>query len=224
VTAASPVPERRRSRPGSLERPVNARLYRGTWLLVGLPLLLLAFSVARPPALQAPNLPPAFDASQAASLATDLASNYPERQPGTPGATGAAAWFRRQLQPYGFHVRSERFTATIAARDKPDLTHRLEQLVAPPGFTGRAPGGPSRWSTERSGEWQPLRPELVVEVRYDQVTDRRFRHGTTLLRWRPDKAPRQCTFDQLPAAAGDGALSLLEQNPSGIASSLRSSQ
>jgi hypothetical protein len=116
VTAASPVPERRRSRPGSLERPVNARLYRGTWLLVGLPLLLLAFSVARPPALQAPNLPPAFDASQAASLATDLASNYPERQPGTPGATGAAAWFRRQLQPYGFHVRSERFTATIAGR------------------------------------------------------------------------------------------------------------
>jgi ATP-dependent DNA ligase len=101
------------------------------------------------------------------------------------------------------------FTATLPARDKPELTRRLEALVEPPGFTGRAPGGPSRWSTERSGEWQPLRPELVVEVRYDQVTDARFRHGTTFLRWRPDKAPRQCTFDQLPAP-GDGALTLLK--------------
>src|SRR6266516_5913528 len=106
VTAASPAPERRRSRPGSLERPVNARLYRGTWLLVGLPLLLLAFSVARPSALQAPNLPPAFDGSTAASLATDLAARYPDRTPGSPGAKGAAVWFRRELQPYGFDVRS----------------------------------------------------------------------------------------------------------------------
>ncbi len=116
MTAASPAPERRRPRPGSLERPVNARLYRGTWLLVGLPLLLLAFSVARPAALQAPNLPPAFDASQTASIATDLASNYPHREPGTPGARDAAAWFRRQLHPYGFAVHAERFTATIEGR------------------------------------------------------------------------------------------------------------
>src|SRR5690349_9518063 len=110
VTAASPAPERRRSRPGSLERPINARLYRGTWLLVGLPLLLLAFSVARPSALQAPSLPPAFEGSTAASLATDLASEYPDRRPGGTGARGAAAWFRRQLQPYGFDVRNERFS------------------------------------------------------------------------------------------------------------------
>src|SRR5262249_53242872 len=116
VTAASPAHERRRSRPGSLERPVNARLYRGTWLLVGLPLLLLAFSVARPPALQAPKLPAAFDGPTAASLATDLASNYPDRRPGTPGARGAAAWFRKALEPYGFDVRSERFTETINGR------------------------------------------------------------------------------------------------------------
>jgi hypothetical protein len=113
---APPASERRRSRPGSLERPVNARLYRGTWLLVGLPLLLLAFSVARPSALQAPNLPPAFDPAAAASLATDLATRYPDRTSGTPGATGAAAWFRRELEPYGFDVRSERFTATIRGR------------------------------------------------------------------------------------------------------------
>ena len=117
MTAASPAPERRRSRPGSLERPVNARLYRGIWLLVALPLLLLAFSVAEPPALHAQSgLPPAFAAGQAASLARDLASSYPDREPGTPGARGAAAWFRRQLEPYGFDVHADPFTATIAGR------------------------------------------------------------------------------------------------------------
>ncbi|TGX41651.1 ATP-dependent DNA ligase [Sphingomonas naasensis] len=89
------------------------------------------------------------------------------------------------------------FTSAIAAADRPELTTRLEALIAPPGFTGDAPGGPSRWSTERSAEWQPLRPELVAEVRYDHVTGRRFRHGTGFLRWRPDKAPRQCTMAQL---------------------------
>ena len=90
MTAASPAPERRRSRPGSLERPINARLYRGTWLLVGLPLLLLAFSVARPSALPAPNLPPAFDGSQAAALANDLASvRSPLHE--RPGATSASS-------------------------------------------------------------------------------------------------------------------------------------
>ena len=74
--------------------------------------------------------------------------------------------------------------------------------VAPPGFTGDAPGGPSRWSTERTAAWEPLKPELVAEVRYDHVTGDRFRHGTKFLRWRPDKAPKQCTFDQLrPEAA-----------------------
>jgi len=89
------------------------------------------------------------------------------------------------------------FTASIPARDRKTLTRHLRRLQGGPGFTGKAPGGPSRWSTERSGEWCPIRPELVVEVRYDQVTDGRFRHGTRLLRWRPDKAPRQCTDEQL---------------------------
>ena len=94
------------------------------------------------------------------------------------------------------------FTATLHDFDRKALTGQLEALIMPPGFTGNAPGGPSRWSTERSGEWQPLRPELVVEVRYDHVTGGRFRHGTRLLRWRPDKAPGQCTFEQMaPAAA-----------------------
>jgi ATP-dependent DNA ligase len=93
------------------------------------------------------------------------------------------------------------FTSTIRNAERKDLTRRLEALIEPPGFTGSAPGGPSRWSTERSADWQPLRPELVVEVRYDQVTGDRFRHGTRLLRWRPDKAPEQCTFEQLQAEA-----------------------
>jgi ATP-dependent DNA ligase len=92
-------------------------------------------------------------------------------------------------------------TATLRDLDRKALTEQLERLVEPPGFTGNAPGGPSRWSTERSGEWQPLRPELVVEVRYDHVTGGRFRHGTRFLRWRPDKSPRQCTFDQIQRGA-----------------------
>ena len=89
------------------------------------------------------------------------------------------------------------FCSGFAGIDKGALTERLEELIDGPGFTGDAPGGPSRWATERSTEWQPLRPELVVEVRFDHVTARRFRHGTGFLRWRPDKAPRQCTMEQL---------------------------
>jgi ATP-dependent DNA ligase len=89
------------------------------------------------------------------------------------------------------------FTSAIPDKERPPLTKKLEALIDPPGFTGSAPGGPSRWNTERTGQWKPLRPDLVVEVRYDQVTARRFRHGTGFLRWRPDKDPRQCTFDQL---------------------------
>jgi ATP-dependent DNA ligase len=93
------------------------------------------------------------------------------------------------------------FTATISNAERYALTKKLKALEAPPGFTGSAPGGPSRWSTERSAAWVPVRPKLVVEVRYAQVTGDRFRHGTTLLRFRPDKAPRQCTLDQIKAPA-----------------------
>lgn len=73
----------------------------------------------------------------------------------------------------------------------------LEKLIKSPGFTGQAPGGPSRWSTKRSAEWEPLAPTLVVEVEYDHFTGGRFRHGTKFMRWRPDKAPSQCTLDQV---------------------------
>ncbi len=98
------------------------------------------------------------------------------------------------------------FTSAIAADDKPALTKKLEKLVGPPGFDGNAPGAPSRWSTERSTEWQPLKPKLVVEVRYDHVTGNRFRHGTSIVRWRPDKAPRQCDMEQLGREARPGKL------------------
>ena len=89
------------------------------------------------------------------------------------------------------------FTSSIAAAEKKELTATLERLRKPPGFTGSAPGGPSRWSTERSGEWEPLDPRLVAEVQYDHFTGGRFRHGTRFLRWRPDKDPRQCTMAQV---------------------------
>ncbi len=100
------------------------------------------------------------------------------------------------------------FASNIAATERAALTHKLEGLIAPPGFTGRAPGGPSRWSSERTGEWEPLKTTLVVEVQYDQFSGGRFRHGTKLLRWRPDKAPRQCTLAQVEHESAQ-ALALL---------------
>ncbi|TCL66315.1 ATP dependent DNA ligase-like protein [Rhizobium sp. BK251] len=89
------------------------------------------------------------------------------------------------------------FTSTMVDIDRGELTQELEALRQPPGFTGKAPGGPSRWSTRRSADWEPLKPELVVEVRFDHVAAHRFRHGTKFLRWRPDKKPTQCTYDQI---------------------------
>jgi ATP-dependent DNA ligase len=89
------------------------------------------------------------------------------------------------------------FCSSLSAADRRGLKEKLERLRKPPGFTGRAPGGPSRWSTERSARWEPVDPKLVVEVEYDHVSNDRFRHGTRFVRWRPDKAPRQCTMEQI---------------------------
>jgi len=89
------------------------------------------------------------------------------------------------------------FTSSFTAKFREELTPILEAHIEPPGFTGQAPGGPSRWSTKRSAEWKPLAPKLVVEIQYDHFTNGRFRHGTRFLRWRPDKSPRQCTLDQV---------------------------
>ena len=94
------------------------------------------------------------------------------------------------------------FTSSFTAAERTAVLERVRGLAEPPGFTGRAPDGPSRWARERDTAWTPLRPELVVEVRYDHADAQRFRHGAKLVRWRPDKAPRQCTFEQMePPAA-----------------------
>jgi Peptidase family M28 len=127
MVAVPPVPpERRRPRPGSLERPVNGRLYRGTWLLLGLPLLVAAFSVARPVPLPPPQVSSGFDGKNATALARDLAERYPNRYPGSAGASGAATWFKDQLRPYGFAVRTEPFSAVIPGQGR----LRMQNLVA----------------------------------------------------------------------------------------------
>src|SRR6266542_1572659 len=132
MAASPPRPARRRPRPGSLERPVSARLYRGTWLLVGIPLLVAAFSVhkAEPLPLPQPALPPSFDRVGALALATELAQLYPDRAPGTAGALGAAGWLRMQLAPYGLKVVADRFDAVLPGRGREPL---VNQLVTVPG-------------------------------------------------------------------------------------------
>jgi len=89
------------------------------------------------------------------------------------------------------------FCSSISNDERPALTKKLRKLIKPPGFTGKAPGGPSRWSTKHSLEWEPLATKLVVEVQFDHFTGGRFRHGTKFLRWRPEKSPRACTMDQV---------------------------
>ena len=100
------------------------------------------------------------------------------------------------------------FISGFKASERRAITNKFEALKKPPGFTGNAPGGPSRWSTERTGEWEPVAPKVVVEVAYDHFTGGRFRHGTKFLRWRPDKDPRQCTMEQVEHREGK-AIALL---------------
>src|SRR6476659_2663837 len=121
--------ERRRARPGSLERPVNGRLYRGTWLLVGLPLLVAAFSVARPTPLPRAFLPE-FDGQATKALAADLTTNDPNR---FPGALGPVSWFKEQLAPYGLPVRTERFSAVIPGHGRVQMQNLVAEAV------GRSP-------------------------------------------------------------------------------------
>jgi Peptidase family M28 len=135
--AANRPPARARARPGSLERPINARLYRGTWLLVGIPLLIAAFSVGKPPALRAavPTLPPAFDKARATALARDLAQTFPDRSPGSPGATSARQWFADEVAKIGLRVRREPFVATIPGKGR---VHLENLIVTIPGRSPQA--------------------------------------------------------------------------------------
>jgi Peptidase family M28 len=133
--AANLPPVRARPRPGSLERPVNGRLYRGTWLLVGIPLLIAAFSVGKPTPLRAavPALPPAFDKSRAVALTRELAQTFPDRSPGSAGSASAKQWFADQLAPFGLRARRQRFTARIPGRGRVRMENSI--VVVP----GRSP-------------------------------------------------------------------------------------
>jgi hypothetical protein len=132
MAALPPRPARRRPRLGSLERPVSGRLYRGTWLLVGIPLLLAAFTVrkAEPLPVLQPSLPPTFDRTGAVVLANELAANYPDRVPGTAGAAGAVSWFAQQLAPYGLQPVADRFRADLPGRGRQTL---VNQAITIPG-------------------------------------------------------------------------------------------
>ena len=107
------------------------------------------------------------------------------------------------------------FTSSFTNAERKALVPKLEKLIGPPGFTGQAPGGPSRWSNARSAEWEPLKPKLVVEVQYDHFSGDRFRHGTKFLRWRPDKAPSQCTMDQVEPEGVTSLTLLANRKPAG---------
>jgi peptidase M28-like protein len=125
MAAQPPSRQRHRARPGSVDRPVNSRMYRGTWLLVGIPLLVAAFSVARPAPLQGPALPPDFDGVAATQVAQDFANQFPDRSPGSETAPEAASWVERQLAQYGFRTDLDRFHAKIPGRGSVELENVL---------------------------------------------------------------------------------------------------
>jgi Peptidase family M28 len=128
--AASTLPARRRRRPrrGSLARPVNGRLYRASFLVVALPLLLLAFTVRAPDPLAKPALPGAFDTASALTLARDLANQYPDRAPGSAGAAGAAEWFAEQMRPYGLQTTATTWEDRVPGLGRVELRN-LEAVV-----------------------------------------------------------------------------------------------
>ena len=119
VLRPQPVP--RRPRPGSLERPVNARTYRGTALLVAIPLLVAAFTVARPDELPPSSFPPSFDQQAAVEATRELALQYPIRPPGGQDSVGAANWVAERFRSYGFGVQRDRFEATIPGQGRVPL-------------------------------------------------------------------------------------------------------
>jgi ATP-dependent DNA ligase len=95
------------------------------------------------------------------------------------------------------------FAASFSATERAKLAAIVEPLKGGNGFSGRGPGGPSRWNGGVAKEWVPLKPELVAEVGYDHFTGGRFRHGTQLIRWRPDKKPAACTMEQIDQSKGN---------------------
>ena len=124
---------RRRPRPGSLERPINSRLYRGAWLLAILPLLLAAFTVEYRQPLAAPTMRPAFDAHAAAASAREFAENYPNRAPGSAAVDNARTWVTGQMKALGYAPEIDRFQARIPGLGSVELTNVSARVV------GRSP-------------------------------------------------------------------------------------
>ena len=149
---------RPRPRRASNQQPINARMVRGTWLLVALPLLLAAFTVGRPEPLPRPALPPTFDGESAAALAHDLADDYPDRFPGSPGALGGAQWFRDQLRLYGIATRTDTFTATIPGRGEVQLHNVVAVVQGDSPQRDRRHGAP-RQRRQRAWRRRTTRPE-----------------------------------------------------------------
>jgi hypothetical protein len=119
-------PPRRRARRGSLERPVSGRIYRAAWLAAAVPLLVAAFSLGSPVALQEPRLPPSFDGTTAVQFAREFARRNPDRRPGTDGARGATEWVAARLRDYKFTVQRQVFTANVPGLGR----QRFVNLVA----------------------------------------------------------------------------------------------
>jgi ATP-dependent DNA ligase len=110
----------------------------------------------------------------------------PGKEEGTVGSLILGAYDGDQLRVVGH-------TSGLKAKEKRELVAFLE-----PYATGeRGSADPSRWAADRDLEWVDLRPELVVEVTFDHVSDGRIRHGSKLVRWREDKSPRECGIEQL---------------------------
>jgi ATP-dependent DNA ligase len=110
----------------------------------------------------------------------------PGKHEGTVGSLILGLYDDGELRPIGH-------TSGLKAKEKRELVQTLK-----PYETGeRGSGDPSRWDANRELEWNTVRPELVVEVTYDHTSGGRIRHGSKIVRWRDDKKPRDCRFDQL---------------------------
>ena len=94
-------------------------------------------------------------------------------------------------------------TSSFKAGERRELLARLREIEGGPSFgSGRSPGGPSRWAQGRETSWFPVEPVLVCEVAFDRMLGGRFRHGSTFVRWREERDPKECRFDQVQAGRG----------------------
>ncbi|MGB3050826.1 MAG: hypothetical protein WBB42_07490, partial [Polyangiales bacterium] len=110
----------------------------------------------------------------------------PGKEEGTVGSLILGLYDDEELRVVGH-------TSGLKAKEKRELVDKL----APYETGERGSADPSRWAADRDLEWVSLRPELVLEVSFDHVAAGRIRHGSKILRWRDDRDPKSCTFDQL---------------------------